>query len=50
MTPVGARVFSVYDSAMSDKWRVSLVLGDRTGVPKKLVEDLRVRLADDIGV
>ena len=35
---------------MSDEWRVSLVLGDRTGVPKKLVEDLRVRLGDDIGV
>jgi len=50
MTRVGARVFSVYDSAMSDEWRVSLVLGDRTGVPKKLVEDLRVRLGDDIGV
>ena len=50
MTRVGARVFSVYDSAMSDEWRVSLALGDRTGVPKKLVEDLRVRLGDDIGV
>ena len=35
---------------MSDEWRVSVVLGDRTGVPKKLVEDLRVRLGDDIGV
>ena len=35
---------------MSDEWRVSLVLGDRMGVPKKLVEDLRVRLGDDIGV
>jgi len=35
---------------MSDEWRVSLVLGDRTGVPKKVVEDLRVRLGDDIGV
>ena len=35
---------------MSDEWRVSLVLGDRTGVPKKLVGDLRVRLGDDIGV
>ena len=35
---------------MSDEWRVSLVLGDRTGVTKKLVEDLRVRLGDDIGV
>jgi hypothetical protein len=35
---------------MSDEWRVSLVLGGRTGVPKKLVEDLRVRLGDDIGV
>jgi len=43
-------VFSVYDSAMSDEWRVSLALGGRTGVPKKLVEDLRVRLGDDIGV
>jgi hypothetical protein len=50
MTWLGARVFSVYDSAMSDEWRVSLVLGNRTGVPKKLVEDLRVRLGDDIGV
>src|SRR2546423_14517435 len=50
MTRVGARLFSVYASAMSDEWRVSLVLGDRTGVPKKLVEDLRVRLGDDIGV
>lgn len=35
---------------MSDDWRVSLVLGDRTGVPKKVVGDLRVRLGDDIGV
>ena len=35
---------------MSDEWRVSLVLGDRTGAPKKLVEDLRVRLGDDVGV
>ena len=35
---------------MSDEWRVSLVLGDRTGVPRKLVENLRVRLGDDIGV
>ncbi len=35
---------------MSDEWRVSLVLGGRTGVPKKLVEELRVRLGDDIGV
>jgi hypothetical protein len=35
---------------MSDEWRVSLVLGDPTGVPKKLVEDLRVRLGNDIGV
>ena len=43
-------MFSVYASAMSDEWRVSLVLGGRTGVPKKLVEDLRVRLGDDIGV
>ena len=50
MTRVGAQVFSVYDSAMSDEWRVSLALGDRTGVPKKVVEDLRVRLGDDIGV
>ena len=50
MTRVGARVFSVYDSAMSDEWRVSLALGGRVGVPKKLVEDLRVRLGDDIGV
>ncbi len=41
---------SVYASAMSDEWRVSLVLDDRTGVPKKLVENLRVRLGDDIGV
>ena len=47
---VGARLFSVYASAMSDEWRVSLVLGDRTGVPKKLVEDLRVRLGDDIAI
>jgi len=50
MTRVGAQVFSVYDSAMSDEWRVSLALGGRVGVPKKLVEDLRVRLGDDIGV
>ena len=50
MTRVWARLFYVYASAMSDEWRVSLVLGDRTGVPKKLVEDLRVRLGDDIGV
>ena len=35
---------------MSDEWRVSLVLGDLTGVPRKLVEDLRVRLGDDIAV
>jgi len=35
---------------MSDEWRVSLALGDRTSVPKKLVEDLRVRLGDDIAV
>jgi hypothetical protein len=35
---------------MSDEWRVSLVLGDRTGVPRKLVENLRVHLGDDIGV
>jgi hypothetical protein len=50
MTRVGVRLFSVYASAMSDEWRVSLVLGDRPGVPKKMVEDLRVRLGDDIGV
>jgi hypothetical protein len=35
---------------MSDEWRVSLVLGDRTGVPKQTVEILRVRLGDDIAV
>jgi hypothetical protein len=35
---------------MSDEWRVSLVLGERTGVPKKIIEDLRVRLGDDIKV
>jgi hypothetical protein len=35
---------------MSDEWRVSLVLGDRTGVPKQTVENLRVRLGDDIAV
>ena len=35
---------------MSDEWRVSLGLGDRTGVPKKLVENLRVRLGDDVAV
>jgi hypothetical protein len=35
---------------MSDEWRVSLVLGGSTGVPKKFVEDLRVRLGDDVAV
>jgi hypothetical protein len=40
----------VYASAMSDEWRVSLVLGDRTGVPRQTVENLRVRLGDDIAV
>ena len=35
---------------MSDEWRVSLGLGDRAGVPKKLVEDLRVRLGGDVAV
>jgi hypothetical protein len=35
---------------MSDEWRVSLVLGDRAGVPKQTVENLRVRLGDDIAV
>jgi hypothetical protein len=35
---------------MSDEWRVSLVLGDRTGVPKRAVANLRVRLGDDIAV
>jgi hypothetical protein len=35
---------------MSDEWRVSLVLDGRPGVPKKLVEDLRVRLGNDIAV
>jgi len=34
---------------MSDEWRVSVVLGGRAGVPKQAVEDLRVRLGDDIG-
>jgi hypothetical protein len=43
-------VVSVYASAMSDEWRVSLVLGGRTGVPKKIIEDLRVRLGDDVAV
>jgi hypothetical protein len=35
---------------MSDEWRVSLVLGDRAGVPKQTVENLRVRLGNDIAV
>lgn len=35
---------------MSDEWRVSLVLGDRAGVPKQTVENLRVHLGDDIAV
>jgi hypothetical protein len=35
---------------MSDEWRVSLDLDGRPGVPKKLVEDLRVRLGNDIAV
>ncbi len=35
---------------MSDEWRVSLVLGDHTGVPKKIVADLRVRLGGDVAV
>jgi hypothetical protein len=35
---------------MSDEWRVSLVLGDRTGVPKQTVQNLRVRLGNDIAV
>jgi hypothetical protein len=35
---------------MSDEWRVSLVLGDRTGVPKQTVRNLRVRLGNDIAV
>jgi hypothetical protein len=43
-------LFCVYASAMSDEWRVSLVLGDSAGVPKKVVEDLRVRLGDGVGV
>jgi hypothetical protein len=43
-------MFSVYASAMSDEWRVSLTLGDRTGVPKHTVENLRVRLGNDIAV
>ena len=46
----GARLFSVYASAMSDEWRVSLALGNRSGVPRKIVEDLRVRLGDDVAV
>jgi hypothetical protein len=35
---------------MSDEWRVSLVLDDRTGVPKKTIEGLRGRLGDDVAV
>jgi len=35
---------------MSDEWRVSVALGDRAGVPKKTIEDLRVRLGDDVAV
>jgi hypothetical protein len=35
---------------MSDEWRVSLVLGDRGGVPRQTVENLRVRLGNDIAV
>ena len=35
---------------MSDEWRVSLVLGARVGVPKQTVENLRIRLGDDIAV
>ena len=43
-------MFSVYASAMSDEWRVSLVLGDRAGVPRQAVENLRARLGDDVAV
>jgi hypothetical protein len=43
-------LFSVYASAMSDEWRVSLVLGGRAGVPRQAVENLRVRLGGDIAV
>jgi hypothetical protein len=50
MTWVGARVFSLYASVMSDEWRVSLALGDRAGVPRKTIEDVRVRLGDDVAV
>ena len=46
----GARFISVYASAMSDEWRVSLTLGERTGGSKKIVEDLRIRLGEDIKV
>ncbi|HEY2288691.1 MAG TPA: hypothetical protein VGH88_23355 [Streptosporangiaceae bacterium] len=35
---------------MSDEWRVSLVLGDRGGVPRQTAENLRVRLGNDIAV
>jgi antitoxin component of MazEF toxin-antitoxin module len=35
---------------MSDEWRVSLALGNRSGVPRKIVERLRVRLGDDVAV
>jgi len=37
--------------AMADEWRVNMmVLGDHTNVSKKLVEDLRGRLGDDVAV
>jgi hypothetical protein len=35
---------------MSDEWRVSLTLGDRIGVPRQTVQNLRVRLGNDIAV
>ena len=35
---------------MSDEWRVSLILGDRAGVPRQAVENLRARLGDDVAV
>ena len=35
---------------MSDEWRVSLILGNRAGVPKQTVQNLRVRLGNDIAV
>ena len=46
----GARFISVYASAMSDEWRVSLALRERTAGPRKIVEDLRIRLGADIKV